>query len=199
LHAAHSAVRVARMTHFVSLLRRSHGLLIVMLDIPLVRVQAAIGGPRFVPFIAACLEPLAYYGCTRPHVSCVASYLSCCIIFTEKPSAALVCRLAQVVYYPYPAAARRSRMWRSPIPPQDGCAWQRRPIGSEVDWGGGVQEGGVVIIDGGSVRFKGGSIARSSAVRGPRCRQLCVSHGVAWCVVHVATYAAHHACMFDVT
>ncbi len=44
-----------------------------------------------------------------------------------------------------------------------------RPIGSEAEWGGGSQFGGVVKIDGGSVRFKGGSIARSNAVRDPRC------------------------------
>jgi hypothetical protein len=41
--------------------------------------------------------------------------------------------------------------------------------GREAEWGGGVQYGGVVKIDGGSVGFKGGSIARSTAVRVPRC------------------------------
>ncbi len=43
------------------------------------------------------------------------------------------------------------------------------PIGLEAEWGGGVQTGGVVAIFGGSVGFKGGSIARSTAVRDPRC------------------------------
>jgi hypothetical protein len=87
-----------------------------------------------------------------------------------------------------------------------GTCGMGRLIGSAAEWGGGAQKGGVVAMYGGSVRFKGGSIVRSSAVRGPRCRQLCVSHRAALgclvrCMVcrHVATCAAHHACMFDVT
>jgi hypothetical protein len=51
-----------------------------------------------------------------------------------------------------------------------------RPIGSTAEWGGGAQDGGVVRMVGGSVAFKGGSIARSTAVRDPRCCQLCVLH-----------------------
>jgi hypothetical protein len=47
-----------------------------------------------------------------------------------------------------------------------------RPVGPEADWGVGVQDGGVVHMGGGSVGFKGGSIARSKAVRDPRCWQL---------------------------
>ena len=47
-------------------------------------------------------------------------------------------------------------------------AWGGRP-GPEAERGGGVQSGGVVRMDDGSVRFKGGSIARSTAVRDPRC------------------------------
>jgi hypothetical protein len=89
---------------------------------------------------------------------------------------------------------------------QIGARVTRGPIRPEADWGGDVQSGGVVMIYGGSITFKGGSIARSEAVRNPRCRQLCVLHGfawgamyVAWCVVHVATCAAHDACMVDVT
>jgi hypothetical protein len=49
------------------------------------------------------------------------------------------------------------------------CAWHGRPIGPKADWGDGVQDGGVVMMHGGSVGVKGGSIARSKAVRGPRC------------------------------
>ncbi len=41
--------------------------------------------------------------------------------------------------------------------------------GPAVEWGGGAQSGGVVAMSRGSVEFKGGSIARSSAVRDPRC------------------------------
>jgi hypothetical protein len=48
--------------------------------------------------------------------------------------------------------------------------------GSAAEWGGGVQNGGVVMISGGSVHFKGGSIAHCYAVRDPRCCQLCVLH-----------------------
>jgi hypothetical protein len=54
------------------------------------------------------------------------------------------------------------------------------PIGPEAEWGGGVQNGGVARIEGGSVRFMGGSIARSTAVRDPRRWQLCGLHEVAW-------------------
>jgi hypothetical protein len=62
-----------------------------------------------------------------------------------------------------------------------------------------VQEGGVVRMGGGSVSFKGGSIARSTAVRDPRRCQLCVLHKyvawgalyIAWCVMLVASFAAH--------
>jgi hypothetical protein len=52
-----------------------------------------------------------------------------------------------------------------------------RPIGPEADWGGDVQNGGVVMMYGGSVRFKGGSIARASAVRDPHRCQLRVLLG----------------------
>jgi hypothetical protein len=70
-----------------------------------------------------------------------------------------------------------------------------------------VQGGGVVMMEGGSVRFHGDSIARSSAaVRDPRCGQLCVLHEyVAWgalyvalCVMLVASFAAHGTRTFDV-
>ena len=82
-------------------------------------------------------------------------------------------------------------------------AWGGRP-GPEAEWGGGVQEGGVASISGsgGSVVFKGGSIARASAVRDPCCCQMCVLHGVrcmgcvvrgmvcdACCIVRGARYA----------
>ncbi len=77
-------------------------------------------------------------------------------------------------------------------------AWRGRS-GREAEWGGGVQAGGVVMMYGESVRFKGGSIARSKAVRDPRCCQLCVLHEyvawgalyVAWCLMLVASFAAH--------
>jgi hypothetical protein len=48
-----------------------------------------------------------------------------------------------------------------------------------------VQNGGVVRISGGSIEFKGGSIARSTAVRDRHRRQLGVSHGVAWGALHL--------------
>jgi hypothetical protein len=74
-----------------------------------------------------------------------------------------------------------------------------RPIGSAAEWAGGVQNGGVVMMYGGSVRFKGGSIAGSKAVRDPRRWQLCVLHEyvawgalyVAWCVMLVASCLLH--------
>jgi hypothetical protein len=66
-----------------------------------------------------------------------------------------------------------------------------RPIGSVAEWGGGLQYGGVVAIFGGSVEFKGGSIARSTAVRDPRCCQLCVLHKyVAWGALYLAWWDA---------
>jgi hypothetical protein len=46
-------------------------------------------------------------------------------------------------------------------------AWVADRAGTELS--GGVQSGGVVTMDDGAVAFKGGSIARSSAVRDPRC------------------------------
>jgi hypothetical protein len=80
-------------------------------------------------------------------------------------------------------------------------AWGGRS-GPEAEWGGDAQEGGVVKIDGGSVAFKGGSIA-ASAVRDPRCWQFCLLHGaawgalyVAWCVMLVASFAAHGTLTF---
>ncbi len=47
-------------------------------------------------------------------------------------------------------------------------AWRGRS-GREAEWGGGMQYAGAVFMVDGSVEFKGGSIARSKAVRDPRC------------------------------
>ncbi len=60
---------------------------------------------------------------------------------------------------------------------------------SEAEWGGCVQDGGVVAMSDGSVEFKGGSIARSSVmpilVGFFACRMEC--HGVR-CTLHRVRY-----------